>query len=175
MIFETLDTSGHEQVVFCHNPDAGLKAIIALDHGGKTPHASYADWLGEAEALAWNAHWTQIGLDTLDTLAQALLADILQCFAHAEAVRQGGEVMPRHMQDGQVQVLLSRHGGLSVTQVLTRRVHHRCVQAFVLNQSLIAAVALAQNQGIFAARAARCKDSSCPSPTLPLYVCPPKP
>ncbi len=24
--------------------------------------------LGEAEALAWNAHWTQIGLDTLDTL-----------------------------------------------------------------------------------------------------------
>lgn len=30
MIFETLDTSGHEQVVFCHNPDAGLKAIIAV-------------------------------------------------------------------------------------------------------------------------------------------------
>lgn len=30
MLFETLDTSGHEQVVFCHNPDAGLKAIIAL-------------------------------------------------------------------------------------------------------------------------------------------------
>jgi leucine dehydrogenase len=30
MIFETLDTSGHEQVVFCHNPDAGLKAIIAI-------------------------------------------------------------------------------------------------------------------------------------------------
>ena len=30
MIFETLDTSGHEQVVFCSNPDAGLKAIIAI-------------------------------------------------------------------------------------------------------------------------------------------------
>ncbi len=30
MLFETLATSGHEQVVFCHNPDAGLKAIIAL-------------------------------------------------------------------------------------------------------------------------------------------------
>lgn len=30
MIFETLDTSGHEQVVFCHQPGAGLKAIIAL-------------------------------------------------------------------------------------------------------------------------------------------------
>ena len=30
MIFETLDTSGHEQAIFCHNPDAGLKAIIAI-------------------------------------------------------------------------------------------------------------------------------------------------
>ena len=30
MIFETLDTTGHEQVVFCHNADAGLKAIIAI-------------------------------------------------------------------------------------------------------------------------------------------------
>ena len=30
MIFEHLDTFGHEQVVFCHNKDAGLKAIIAV-------------------------------------------------------------------------------------------------------------------------------------------------
>ena len=30
MIFETLATSGHEQVVFCQNKDAGLKAIIAI-------------------------------------------------------------------------------------------------------------------------------------------------
>jgi len=30
MIFETLAQSGHEQVVFCHNKDAGLKAIIAI-------------------------------------------------------------------------------------------------------------------------------------------------
>lgn len=30
MIFETLSNSGHEQVVFCHNKDAGLKAIIAI-------------------------------------------------------------------------------------------------------------------------------------------------
>ena len=30
MVFETLDTTGHEQVVFCHNKDAGLKAIIAI-------------------------------------------------------------------------------------------------------------------------------------------------
>jgi leucine dehydrogenase len=30
MIFEHLDTYGHEQVVFCHNKDANLKAIIAI-------------------------------------------------------------------------------------------------------------------------------------------------
>ncbi|MCD7097385.1 Glu/Leu/Phe/Val dehydrogenase dimerization domain-containing protein [Stenotrophomonas sp. MMGLT7] len=30
MLFETLETSGHEQVVFCYSPDAGLRAIIAL-------------------------------------------------------------------------------------------------------------------------------------------------
>jgi leucine dehydrogenase len=30
MIFETLQSRGHEQIVFCHNPDVGLKAIIAI-------------------------------------------------------------------------------------------------------------------------------------------------
>ncbi|MBS0194441.1 MAG: Glu/Leu/Phe/Val dehydrogenase [Proteobacteria bacterium] len=30
MIFEHLAKFGHEEVVFCHNPDAGLKAIIAI-------------------------------------------------------------------------------------------------------------------------------------------------
>ena len=30
MLFETIATTGHEQVVFCHNKDAGLKAIIAI-------------------------------------------------------------------------------------------------------------------------------------------------
>ncbi len=30
MVFETLSSHGHEQVVFCHNPEAGLKAIIAI-------------------------------------------------------------------------------------------------------------------------------------------------
>ncbi|MDH5824277.1 Glu/Leu/Phe/Val dehydrogenase dimerization domain-containing protein [Luteimonas sp. RD2P54] len=30
MIFEHLDKYGHEQVVFCHNKDTGLKAIIAI-------------------------------------------------------------------------------------------------------------------------------------------------
>ncbi len=30
MLFETLSQTAHEQVVFCHNKDAGLKAIIAI-------------------------------------------------------------------------------------------------------------------------------------------------
>ncbi|HUD42391.1 MAG TPA: Glu/Leu/Phe/Val dehydrogenase dimerization domain-containing protein [Dokdonella sp.] len=30
MIFETIARTGHEEVVFCHNPDVGLKAIIAV-------------------------------------------------------------------------------------------------------------------------------------------------
>ncbi len=30
MIFEHIENNGHEQVVFCHNKDAGLKAIIAI-------------------------------------------------------------------------------------------------------------------------------------------------
>lgn len=30
MIFEAIGQSGHEEVVFCHNKDAGLKAIIAI-------------------------------------------------------------------------------------------------------------------------------------------------
>lgn len=29
-LFETIDKTGHEQVVYCHNKDAGLKAIIAI-------------------------------------------------------------------------------------------------------------------------------------------------
>ena len=30
MLFDTLSQTGHEQVVYCHNKDAGLKAIIAI-------------------------------------------------------------------------------------------------------------------------------------------------
>jgi leucine dehydrogenase len=30
MIFDTIAISGHEEVVFCHNKDAGLKAIVAI-------------------------------------------------------------------------------------------------------------------------------------------------
>ncbi len=52
MLFETLATSGHEQVVFCNNPDIGLKAIIAVHNtvlgpalGGvrMRPYANEAD------------------------------------------------------------------------------------------------------------------------------------
>ena len=30
MLFETIAKTGHEEVVFCHNKDAGLRAIIAI-------------------------------------------------------------------------------------------------------------------------------------------------
>lgn len=55
MIFDLLSNAGHEQVVFCHNPDAGLRAIIALHNTTLGPALGgvrmrpYAD---EAEALA---------------------------------------------------------------------------------------------------------------------------
>ena len=29
-LFDTCQESGHEQVVFCHSPDVGLRAIIAI-------------------------------------------------------------------------------------------------------------------------------------------------
>lgn len=54
MIFETIAASGHEEVVFCHNKDAGLKAIIAIHNTvlgpalGGTRMWNYAS---EAEAL----------------------------------------------------------------------------------------------------------------------------
>jgi leucine dehydrogenase len=61
MIFETLDTFGHEQVVFCHNKDAGLKAIIAIHNtvlgpglGGLRmwPYATEADALNDVLRLS---------------------------------------------------------------------------------------------------------------------------
>jgi len=54
MIFETLDTSGHEQVVFCHNKDAGLKAIIAIHNTTLGPALGGTrmwPYKSEAEAL----------------------------------------------------------------------------------------------------------------------------
>ena len=61
MIFETLDTYGHEQVVFCHNKDAGLKAIIAIHNtvlgpalGGTRmwPYKTEADALNDVLRLS---------------------------------------------------------------------------------------------------------------------------
>ncbi len=61
MLFETLETSGHEQVVFCHNRDAGLKAIIAIHNttlgpalGGvrMRPYANTDDALRDALRLS---------------------------------------------------------------------------------------------------------------------------
>ena len=54
MIFETLDTTGHEQVVFCHNKDAGLKAIIAIHNTTLGPALGGTrmwPYKSEAEAL----------------------------------------------------------------------------------------------------------------------------
>lgn len=54
MIFETMDTSGHEQVVFCHNKDAGLKAIIAIHNTTLGPALGGTrmwPYKSEAEAL----------------------------------------------------------------------------------------------------------------------------
>lgn len=61
MIFDILSTAGHEQVVYCHNPDAGLRAIIALHNttlgpalGGvrMRPYASEADALADVLRLS---------------------------------------------------------------------------------------------------------------------------
>ena len=54
MIFEQLDTLGHEQVVFCHNKDAGLKAIIAIHNtvlGPALGGTRMWPYKSEAEAL----------------------------------------------------------------------------------------------------------------------------
>lgn len=60
-LFEAIDSSGHEQVVFCHNKDAGLKAIIAIHNtylgpalGGLRmwPYASEADALKDVLRLS---------------------------------------------------------------------------------------------------------------------------
>lgn len=55
MIFDLLSTAGHEQVVFCHNPDAGLRAIIALHNttlGPALGGVRMRPYATEAEALA---------------------------------------------------------------------------------------------------------------------------
>ncbi|HOC11795.1 MULTISPECIES: Glu/Leu/Phe/Val dehydrogenase dimerization domain-containing protein [Thermomonas] len=54
MMFETLATYGHEQVVFCHNKDAGLKAIIAIHNtvlGPALGGTRMWPYQSEAEAL----------------------------------------------------------------------------------------------------------------------------
>ena len=54
MIVETLATYGHEQVVFCHNKDAGLKAIIAIHNtvlGPALGGTRMWPYQSEAEAL----------------------------------------------------------------------------------------------------------------------------
>ena len=55
MMFETLATYGHEQVVFCHNKDAGLKAIIAIHNTVRGPALGGTRmWPYQSEAEALN-------------------------------------------------------------------------------------------------------------------------
>ncbi|MDC6652527.1 Glu/Leu/Phe/Val dehydrogenase dimerization domain-containing protein, partial [Leclercia adecarboxylata] len=61
MLLETLETTGHEQVVFCNSRDAGLRAIIAIHNttlgpalGGvrRRPYASTDEALADALRLS---------------------------------------------------------------------------------------------------------------------------
>ena len=61
MLFETLAKTGHEEVVYCHNKDAGLKAIIAIHNtvlgpalGGTRmwPYATEQDALNDVLRLS---------------------------------------------------------------------------------------------------------------------------
>ncbi|MEO6688152.1 MAG: Glu/Leu/Phe/Val dehydrogenase dimerization domain-containing protein, partial [Dokdonella sp.] len=55
MIFETVAQTGHEQVVFCHNKDAGLKAIIAVHNSVLGPAlGGLRMWPYKSEAEALN-------------------------------------------------------------------------------------------------------------------------
>ena len=55
MIFETIAKTGHEQVVFCHNKDAGLKAIIAVHNTVLGPAlGGLRMWPYKSEAEALN-------------------------------------------------------------------------------------------------------------------------
>jgi leucine dehydrogenase len=54
MIFETVSQTGHEQIVFCHSKDAGLKAIIAIHNSVLGPALGGLrmwPYTSEAEAL----------------------------------------------------------------------------------------------------------------------------
>ncbi|MGH8172513.1 MAG: Glu/Leu/Phe/Val dehydrogenase dimerization domain-containing protein, partial [Rhodanobacteraceae bacterium] len=55
MLFETVAVTGHEQIVFCHNKDAGLKAIIAIHNSVLGPAlGGLRMWPYKSEAEALN-------------------------------------------------------------------------------------------------------------------------
>jgi len=55
MIFDTITHTGHEEVVFCHNKDAGLKAIIAIHNTVLGPSlGGLRMWPYKSEAEAVN-------------------------------------------------------------------------------------------------------------------------
>jgi leucine dehydrogenase len=64
MIFDTIARSGHEEVVYCHNPDAGLRAIIAIHN----------TWLGPALGglRMWNYRSEQEAVDDVLRLSKGM-------------------------------------------------------------------------------------------------------
>jgi leucine dehydrogenase len=64
MIFDTIASSGHEQVVFCQNQDAGLKAIIAIHN----------TWLGPALGglRMWNYRSEQEAINDVLRLSRGM-------------------------------------------------------------------------------------------------------
>ena len=56
MVFDSMDNRGHEQVVFCHDRDTGLKAIIAIHNttiGPALGGCRMWDYGSEEDALKW--------------------------------------------------------------------------------------------------------------------------
>lgn len=64
MIFDTIARSEHEQVIYCHNADAGLRAIIAIHN----------TWLGPALGglRMWNYKTEQDALDDVLRLSKGM-------------------------------------------------------------------------------------------------------
>jgi leucine dehydrogenase len=55
MLFETIAATGHEQIVYCHSKDAGLKAIIAIHNSVLGPAlGGLRMWPYKTEAEALN-------------------------------------------------------------------------------------------------------------------------
>ena len=103
MIFETLDTFGHEQVVFCHNKDAGLKAIIAIHNTTLGTDYNDADRMSGIWQLRWLASENLSADLNLNYAKTRQRPRGLQCSPSSEnfgsgwlATLQNGAIKPSH-------------------------------------------------------------------------------